>query len=572
MVTSTQIQALAEYGKRKVDAISMLRPYPHQEKIFEDRCQESLVLGGNRAGKTLSCAVKFAAAARDIPITMEDGRQVHIRRDHQRGKPILMWVFGLDMNHIGKTIHRVLFRSEPALFYIIRDEITSAWRSYQPWNPSDLERKSSRKAAPPLIPPSWVQPKSWSWENRAARNFEKVIIRNPYTGAVTAEIRAWSSLAEEPPAGDPVDVIWIDETIKKPNHYAEYQARLLDNEGFMFWSSWPASGDAKCAHVLQDISRRAAQSKENKDNLVSEFILATDENPHFSKEQLAKWASQFSPEEYKARVKGQFQTDSIRMYPKFDKKVHTAIIDGDEEDEVSRILRSRSGEPPSDWTRELILDPGTSNPAVLLCAIPPLHLGSYYIPYREIYKPRIDASELAKESARLLSGYELYRMIIDNRAGRQKPMGFKLTIKANYENHFQENEVRSKTFGHRFIPGSDDVAGRILEVMDALSPAPMCKFPQIRVVTDHCPNLVRQMTEYRKALVGGEARDFKPAPGQKIDLACCLEYGVSRKPTYVRPSDTSIVSPATRMFNALMKQLRPDVKQQKTSFSIGPAS
>lgn len=569
MVTPLQINAIAEYQKRKVDALALLRPYANQEPAFEDRCQESIIIGGNRAGKTLTGAAKFAAAARDVPVTFNDGRKVHIRREHQRGKHLLMWVFGLDMNHIGKTIHRMLFRSQPAVFYIIRDEDTGAWRAYEPWR--DSARKNERKPAPPLIPPSWVKPGSWSWENKSARNFEKVVIWNPHTKEITAEIRAWSSKSDEPPAGDPVDVIWIDETIKKPGFYSEYQARLLDNQGFMFWTSWPASGDAPCADVLQDISRRAAESKEKGDDLVSEHVLPTDENPHFGKEQLARWASQFSEAEYKARVKGEFQTGRIRMYPTFDPQIHKAIIDGPDEDDVSRILRGRSGEPPSDWTRELILDPGTAAPAVLLCAIPPLHLGSYYIPYREIYIPQLDAEALAKEVKRHVAGYEIERMIIDDQAGRQKPMGFRLTIQANYQNHFETAGVRSRAHGSKFIPGSADVAGRILAVIDALKPAPLCKHPQIRIVTEHCPNLCKQMTQYRKSLTSGLTNDFKPARGQKIDVAQCLEYGVSRKPVYVPPSEEGRATPAEKTFKYLMNKFRGNRPQSANSHQIGPA-
>lgn len=571
-ITPFHIQALDEFGKRKADALAMFRPYQNQEPIFLDVCQESLITGGNRSGKTISAAVKFAACARDQPVIFQNGQVVHVRREHQRGRPLLMWVFGLDMNHIGKTIHRTLFRSNPALFYIIRDEDTGAWRSYQPWNPNDVKRKGQRKAAPPLIPPSWIVPKSWSWENHAARNFEKVVIHNPHTREVTAEIRAWSSQADEPPAGDPVDIIWIDETIKKPDHYAEYQARLLDNEGFIFWSSWPAAGDAKCANVLEDISKRAKKSREENTDYVSEHVLPTDENPHFTKEQLAKWSSQFSDEEYRVRVKGERQNDKLRMYPSFNKNIHKAIIDGDEEDDLSRILRSRSGEPPSDWTRELILDPGTQHPAMLFCAVPPPEFGCYYVPYREVYGERYDADELAQEAAKIIGGYELYRMIIDNKAGAQKPMGFRLTIKANYEQHFQKHGVTSRYMGSRFISGSSDVAGRILEVIDTLKPAPMCQYPQLRIVTENCPSLVQQMTDYRKEIIGGQVKDFKPAAKQKIDVASCLEYGVSRRPAYVAPSEKTFMSQATKAFNDLRKRMNRFKKpEDKKSFTIGPA-
>jgi hypothetical protein len=370
-------------------------------------------------------------------------------------------------------------------------------------------------------------------------------------------------MSDEPPAGVPVDVIWIDETIKRPEFYSEYYARLLDRQGFIFWSSFPGRTGATCADKLDELRAKAVKCREDGTGRVSHFSLPTDENPHFSKQQIDEWAEGLSEEEYKIRVKGESQTSTLLMYPRFDAKTHAAIIEDGEEDEVSKILRARAGEPPNDWMRELFLDPGTNKPAVLLCAVPPPQFGHYYIPYREIYIPGLDAAGLAPEVVKAIGGFEIERMIIDYHAGRVKPMGFGLTIQKNYENEWGMRGISSRSRGCRFIPGSDDVPGRISEVISGLRPAPGHKYPSIRIVVDNCPNLVSQMRRYKKEIRGGGINDWRPAKYQDIDLAVCLEYGFSRKPFYVQPSGSAMMSPQDKMFIAIRKMFGRKKKQQE---------
>ena len=103
--------------------------------------------------------------------------------------------------------------------------------------------------------------------------------------------------------------------------------------------------------------------------------------------------------------------------------------------------RQNNWQPPSNWTRELILDPGTSKPAVLFVAIPPPTLGEYYVVYDELYPGRADADQLAKMIKVKMQGYPFYRFIIDQRAGKQTPMGFKISIAENYARAFEENNI-----------------------------------------------------------------------------------------------------------------------------------
>ncbi len=131
-----------------------------------------------------------------------------------------------------ETIYRILFKSD--LFKMIRDERTGDGEHTTEHREQilidrrrcELRRQSYQSAT--------IVPRSWDWENKGNREFKKVTIHHPVTKEILAEIYAYSSKAE-PKAGDPVDVIWIDEAIKYPKHYSEWQARLADRRGRLFW-------------------------------------------------------------------------------------------------------------------------------------------------------------------------------------------------------------------------------------------------------------------------------------------------------------------------------------------------
>lgn len=483
----------------------------------------------HNSGKSTCCAVKFAAIARDKPITLKNGRKVHMRRKYQRGKNLRMWVIAYDAKYIGQTIHRLLF--EPGLFKIIRDPSTGQWVTFDPHNPEHDKVSGTVKESPPIIPPGWIVPGSWNYDNAGNKEFTRVKVCNPETGKVLSEIFAYSSKAD-PKAGDPVDHIWIDEKIRYPKHYGEWQARILDRKGRIDWSSWPATSNT----ALRDLTKRAKQARESGSKRVQEVVLRTDDNTTFSKDQFEQWASGFSPEEYMARVSGEYQTESLRMYPLFARDIHTAILDGKKEDEVSRELRKNNMQPPSNWTREMVLDPGTTNPAVVFYAVPPPYMGRYVVFYDEICIPRLDAKQLAQQIKSKMKGGPLFeRFIIDPRAARQTPMGFSMTIQANYSREFERLGVYCNQTGSHFTYGSDNVPGRIQTLQEWMHIQPATGLPKLRIVTHRCPNLVEQLETYEKKLTAEIAEDYVPAKGQTIDAAVCCEYAASRNPRYIAP-------------------------------------
>ena len=565
VLTPHEIKALKELSLRQCDSLEIFRPLKAQESVFLSGATELLVRGGNRSGKSTSVAVRFAAIARDKEITLNDGRRVRMRRRYQRGKLLTMWVIAYDAKYIGQTIHRLLFR--PGLFKIIRDENTGNWVPYEPRNESHAARADEVTDAPPLIPESWVKPGSWDWENLGNHEFRRVVIMNPHSGEELAEIYAYSSKGD-PKAGDPVDHIWIDEKIKYPRHYGEWQARILDRRGRIDWSSWPALGNS----ALTDLTKRAKKAKEAGDKRVEEIVLRTDDNTTFSEEQFRQWASGFSEEEYMARVSGEYQTDSLKMYPLFSKEICGAIVEGSREDDLSKALRPGNGEPPEDWTREMILDPGTTNPAVLFCAIPPPNLGTYYVIYDEICIPRLDAKQLARKIKDKIGNRMFERFIIDPRAARQTPMGFGKTVMQNYSDEFEKVGVMCRRTGSSFTFGSDQVAARIQVLQEWMHIQASTGLPKLRIVTRRCPTLVEQLQEYEKRMVANVIDDFIPARGQVIDAAVCAEYWASRAPTYIQPDP--IVEgkmDAQKAWNAFKKKyFRSKKREDDNVVLLGP--
>lgn len=505
----------------------------------------------HNSGKSTCAAVKFAAAARDRQVTLSDGTKVDGRLPHQKGRPLVMWVIGIQLNHIGATIHRLLFRK--GLYRIIRDTNTGKWRSYRPWSPSDLRRERECQQSDPLIPPNEIQ--EITWERRGEKQFNLCTLKDGtqiYAYASTSEVKQ----------GDPVDYIWIDEAIKYPSHVPEWQARLSDKKGRLLWSSWPTMANP----ALRAMTDRALEQQEEVDKGirphadVREFVLAFSENPFIDDEEKRKRLEGWSAEERRARDLGEYITDTYLIYPTFNKHVHAAVPDnnGEDDDTLADILRKRNGQPPANWTRELILDPGTSKPGVLLCAVPPADVGSFFVVYDEIYIPRLDADALATEIRKKTLGYNFERFIIDGRAGRQTAMGFGQTVESNYSAAFAANRLSCNQTGNQFTYGSDDEIARIGIVQSALG-IRGDGTPKLRIVIKNCPNLVKQLETNTKKIERNELSE-KPQPGQKDDLRVCLEYWLSRKPRYIHPPVADrITSDAHRYF--LEKKQRRQYKQ-----------
>lgn len=510
-ITSLEAAALKELSDRQNMALRIFRPLQHQEPAFEQPRPKYMMIGGaNRGGKTVTAAALTSAIALGEKIIFLDGTQVEARMPWQKDKCLTIWLICFDQRHIGDVLYPALFK--PGLFQVVYDPEIKSLRTYNPDKDTDLKPRG----APAFIPPRYVE--STSWENQADKVFNRVTVKDPATGKTLANIHAFSSKGD-PPAGRAVDFIFIDEALARPNYVGELQTRLLDRDGQLVWASW-ASEDS------DDLTRFNAMIDDNiaKGNGVAKRVsLYMADNTMLGKKAIADLRAGLSEEEWLQRSQGILPGEKLRMYPFFDKAIHTAIIEGEEEDILSQTLRINDGIPPNSWTKTMVLDPGTSNPAVLFCAVPPPEYGNYMVPYQEIYPGRADPMQLAEAVAKEAVGQKFYRFIIDRRAGRQQTMGlaYDTRVVDAYSRAWERFGLECTLTKHSFLFASDDVGGRqsiLLEWMHATK----TPLPKLRIYTPRCPKLCEQLKNVKKRVVQKEVNDERKARGEN-DLVDCYD-------------------------------------------------
>lgn len=566
------VAAAAKIAKQKLDALELFRPTDYQENVVNSTASEILVRGGTRSGKSVIVAAMVAAYLRNKPITFADGSKHHVREEAWRDRPTTVWLIGLQLNHVGQTLYRLLCK--PGAFDMVKDKKTGLWRAWQPGRfPEDATiPPSERKPAPALIPPSEVIHESWS--NKAAHEFSSLQMKDGsmvYAFASSGEVKK----------GDPVSLVWIDETIQFSDHYAEFQSRLSDRKGRIFWSSYPYM---KTPALINLYRRAVAQQEEfangQRDKLdVQEFGFVGSKSPFVDADEKRKRAEGWSEAEYRARDLGEFSTDDVAAYPEFDRRVH-CVDYGDGHplnDKVTDAMRRLNWNVPPDWCVDLILDPGTVRPALLWVAIPPESFWDdgepYHIVFREMTVPRIHAGEMARraKSADPVRWYA--RFIGDAKAGDQTPMGHAHTVFQNYESEFKKAGLRCQLTGDMFLRGETVWVNRSLKLRTLMQVRNSCGRPRLRVVTHLCPTLVRQLETLVKAVSKEDVQD-KLAPGQITDAVVCLEYYAGFNPKFLAPPANQIPKdPGLLMWEADQKfiqdRFRRDKEERKDKIVLG---
>jgi hypothetical protein len=529
-LTSIQAQAAVELAERKKMAALLFRPQEHQEEIFvQPRPKYMLVGGGNRGGKTISLAELTTLVALDLPITFADGRQFDARMPHQKNRPLTIWLVCIDQRHIGDVLYPALFKAGAfERFKVVFDPVTKAWRAYDYEN--DPARGLKPQQHPPLIPKRYLKSDAFSWESKADRIFNKVTLTDPVSGEVLAEIHAFTSKGD-PPQGRSIDFCWCDEQLARDKFIDELKARLVDRDGQLVWSSW----NDEDSNDLNSFSQMIDREIEAGTGLGKKVSLSMTGNKLLDKKAVAEFlAGCGSDEERLQRDQGIAPSEKLRMYPLFHKEYHSAIVDGPEEDELSRILRRTDGIPPNEWTKTLVLDPGRQHPAVLLCAVPPPALGPYFVPYQEFYPGRADHIQLTQLVRKETLGERFYRFLADMRAGRQSTMGMLEGERVidKYKEAFIKFGMECVATKSGFLTASDNVGARQLTLQAWMHPTKF-GFPQLRIVTHRCPNLCEQLRKLKKDTTRKEVVDERKMPGQPDDCAVCLEYFAASHPRYI---------------------------------------
>ncbi len=528
MTTNTQIltkreqdrfsELTTETLRREAEALRLYRPLQSTESFHASDAFERLVRGGNRSSKTTTCAVEFAHAMTGTPIHDCQGNEIPDK--YPRNRALIGWVIGFDQKHIGQTIYTKLFK--PGAFDIIQDKETGRWRVYRPWEKEDYARRHEVKPAPPLIPERFID--YWAWENRAEGVFSVCHLKNGN------RIDAWSSKGEAG-QGVAVDVLWVDEDIHIPKNFTEWRTRCIDRDGSkLFWSAWPHTANM----ALRSFSERAEKATREGNPNVVEWRLRLRDNPYLSVEKRKMVLDGMTDLERRARDFGEFLTDTILVFPRFSVDKQTTDGSGCPL-KLKEELEKHNYRPPWDWTHYMSLDPGHTQPAVLMAAIPPPdEFGDFLVVYDEVYIANCDAYDVAEEVAKKTKGIPFEAFLIDGRAGRRTPEGFARTIQEQYSMAWKHFRLKSRVTGSGFMHGSDDPGARNMMVRRMMEPKnEKTDDTQLILVTHQTLNLQDEFGLYSKTITKDQIKDkVKDAHNHLCDA---LAYLVSYSPTYQLP-------------------------------------
>jgi hypothetical protein len=489
----------AELKDRRIEALRLYEPMPHQEAFHECMASERIVLGGNRGGKTLCVGVEAARAA--------TGQDPHGKFPREDGNLVIV---GRNWPHIGMVCYPSLFKS--GAYRIIKDEQTGQWRSFRPGE--EPERRAETKPAPPLIPPRYVA--SVSWVLKSAGYAQKVELTNGWT------IYFYSSEGE-PPQGFQADLIWIDEDINNEQWVGEMLARLADRKGRFVWSAMPHSKN----DALLGLCERAEREVENgveKPGIVK-FTLRFLDNKHIDTEEkkknLDRWAA-LGADELRMRAEGEFTTESTLMYPSFNQAVH---------------ILSRQDLPsvPEEWTKYVAIDPGHAVMASIFGAVPPDE--SFLLIYDELYIRNCNALIWGEEFEKKCKHQHIRAFIMDMHGGALRDLGSGRLPHELYTEELRKRKIRSEATNYSFIPGSDDIPARTALVRQMLH-IKGDGSTGIKVLEGSCPNLIREIKRYRKKTTSVNGQVFVtdvPQTRGDVHAVQCLEYLCAYEPKYHRP-------------------------------------
>lgn len=490
-----------ELRERRIEALRLYRPNPQQEEIHKCKASEILVIGGNRSGKSLCTFVEDARAV--------TGQDPFNKYPKENG---ILIILGRDWKHIGLVVYPMLFNK--GAFRIIKDEQTGEWRAFNPVE--DKHRKGESRPAPPLIPKRMI--KSTSWVLKSANYIQQCTLVNGWV------IHFFSSEGE-PAQGYQADRIHVDEDLNDERHIPEAQARLSDRKGVFCWSAMPHSTNNALLSLKEraDASEQALGDKSN----IRQFKLRFLDNPYIDDDEkrksLERWAAA-GEGVLRMRAEGDFINDSVLCYPNFDMRIHGM---------------SRSDLPdsqiPHDWTRYAVIDPGHAVTAVLFAAVPPSE--DFWLVYDQLYLRQSNAVIFGQEFEKKVKGWHFHAFLIDAHGGRLRDIGSGRLPVEQYTEQLVKRGIRSQITGASFLAGCDDIPARMEATRTALHIRPEGT-PILRVLSNSCPDLEREIKRYRKLVnyVSGTAIvTDKPNTRGEVHLCQTLEYLCAYRPRYHKP-------------------------------------
>lgn len=532
---------------RRSEALALYRPSPFQERFHACQAKQCLLQKGQQTGGSIAL---FAELARAVT-----GQDPHGKYPQKDGIAV---VLGMSIDHIGINIHPYLFQS--ARFKIIRDEVTDEWRTFRPWEEADAARKLEAVDAPPLIPERFI--KHIAWISRGENQFSYVEFTTGW------KLHAMGSQGV-PKAGFQADLVCIDEDLEKPNWYQEMMARLLMRSGKLRWAALPyGHNDA----ILNLIEMAEDQEGDPEPDVVAVRATIWD-NPYMPKKDrddtIKAWKKE-SEEVYQMRAFGKVTLGHL-MYPTFHKDVH-GIPRREGLGPIHDVLIAQNGQPPLDWCRYMIVDPGHTICAVVFFAVPPPDLGDYVVAYKELYIPDCDAVKFGRRVSAVASNEQFEAFLIDMHGARLRDIGGGEQPIVQYSRHLELHGIKSNATGHNFWPGVDKEASRSAALREWLTIREdgTVKFQVLHAL---CPNLVMNFQRYKRKVIDGVVRD-EPNTRTPNHATACAEYAAGHGLKYVRPR-ALVVKPTNaaeqiKALRAQMDKLLGQSGQKRNFVNLGP--
>lgn len=549
-------QVLAEVARRKIEALKLYEPLEGQEAFHACKARRRLLRAGNRAGKTLVCAVEAARAL--------TGRDPHNKFPLMNGR---LYAVGKDESQLGEVLHRKLFRA--GAFKVIRDLETNEWRAFRPWMPADLEREDRAKPAPPLIPERFI--KSKSWVKKAANIPEKFTLVNGW------EIDFWSSNSA-PPRGSDLDAVWMDEEITNSEWYAEMASRLLDRKGRLWWGATPQTGSVAMTEFHYRCEReeeawRRSGFDPEKEPDAREIVISLHANVHLGAKEKELLAADLTDEQASVRIDGNYAILGRLMYPEYHARGH----------DIPWF------DLPSTWTRYAITDPGRQTAAVLFGCVPPkgasFPIGvdpvtqrertvtveiddEFILLYDEIYALQCNALIYGERMKGKCRDQTVHTFGIDRHGSRLVDLGSGKDVETQYSEALRTNGVRCTTTGSRFTWCSDDVKGGEESVRFYLHVRAARALPRLFTLDakNRLPNFKWEIERFaRKVDPQGNITDVAETRGRVHQMAN-LRYLCAMRPKYHEPrASDPRMNFAVRRFKAKQRRGAGD-----GSVTLGP--
>jgi len=485
-------------AQRQRDGLNTYHHLPAIEDFHKSTAHWRLVVGSNRAGKSLGVAVEIARAV--------GGCDPYNKYPKRNGRFLAV---GKDVEHLGNPMWHLL--ASPGAFHTIRDARTGKMRALQTRSddptqlrPTDLARRSEWRPSEPLIPARMI--KDIAWEERKRRI--------PRMVSLTTGWDIWfRSGGSDPPRGIQLDGAWFDEEFDNLAFWAEANARLVDRNGVGIWSFTPDVSTPQAAELYE----RSQQAGQN----IESFLIQISDNPFLTpdaKEEFRK--SLTSEEELEVKYYGKFSLFGRRVYSCY-------RPDGEHGCEPFEI--------PPEWARYVFLDPGRQRAGTVLAAVDPdeSHIWIYdAFPLRNS-----NANRWAEMVAARQGKVKFEAFVIDKRFGRQGRAGQDdRTVAEQYYQALKDVGVEPQALGPLagFFSGSDDIMFReeaLLDWMRIREVGPFAGSAKLRVFRNVCPELHKEITD---------AYYDRKNPDKRVklrlsDLIEALEYGASVDPRYQRP-------------------------------------